>query len=97
MRMSKWHIVRTINFLLSLPPVPEYQLFCVRLHEDYNGRRREYRRTFTRLVWRKDRFRAKVYTSFFSWINLTEGYWIEDSFGRVLLRASDYIEKDTES
>jgi hypothetical protein len=86
--MNKWHIVRTLNFLISLPSVPEYDLFYTRL---WPTKSKYARAAIDRVVWRKDRFRVRLKNSrFYNWYDLEPEEWIEDSFGRVLLRGSDY-------
>ena len=94
---TPWHVVRTVNFLLSLPPIKEYQLFYVR---GAGGKRIQFDRVgerfpLTRLVWRKDRFRVRLKHMFvvYYWLDVDGDDRIEDSYGRVFLRGSDLREE----
>jgi hypothetical protein len=81
---NPWHVVRIVNFLLSLPPIQEYQLFFVRGDEGQ-------RHPFTRLVWCKDHFRIRMKQVFYLylWMDIGSDDRIEDSYGHVFLRGSD--------
>ena len=86
---TPWHIVRNINFMLQLDPVESYSIFLVRSGSPGHQK-------FFRIIWRKDSFMIKcahTTSRLRCWLALLPGDRIEDSFGRVLLRVSDYQEK----